>query len=388
MNILYLECNMGAAGDMLTAALWELVDNKKQALEDINKIGIPHTKISFEEKISCGVRGTHTSVIIDELQEGSVHAHDFHRRVDDIFTIINSLNLPDDIKSEALDVYKIIADAESLAHNTSVNMVHFHEVGMLDAVSDIVIAAYLIRQLNIDKIICSAINTGNGNVKCSHGILPVPTPATAHILKNIPYYKSDYNCELCTPTGAALIKKFVDYFGRMPLMEVEKIGCGIGTRELGAANCVRAFLGREIIDNTVSELLCNIDDMTAEQLSFAAEKIKEQGALDVSLEAIAMKKNRSGYLLRVLCGKNESEKFIKLIFKYTSSIGIRECICSRYVLDRQIKSVHTPYGNINVKYASGYGVTKCKIEYDDIKRTADDNEMTFCEAEKILKKYI
>lgn len=390
MKILYIECNMGVAGDMLMSALWDLVDNKEKQLNIINSIGLPYTTVSFNKVNSCQITGYHAQVMVDGEEEyaNSSHHHHIHRKLADVNDIIASLNVKDSVKDKAKEIYALIADAESKVHGETVSMVHFHEVGMLDAIADVVVCSYLIDLLKIDRIIASPINVGSGNVKCAHGILPVPAPATAQILNNIPYYKSDIKSELCTPTGAAILKSFASAFGEMPITEVTNIGYGFGTKKFEQVNCIRTFLGNCDKAAFVSELVCNVDDMTAEELGFASEVLLKNGALDVCVESVCMKKSRPGYIVRVMCSSDEKDKFIKLIFNHTSSIGIRENICSRYVLNRKIKTVNTPYGDIHIKYADGFGVYKAKIEFDDVSRLAKENDLSFREMNECLKAYI
>ena len=390
MKVLYIECNMGIAGDMLMSALWDLVDDKEKQLNIIHTMGLPYTTISFDKIESCQISGYHARVLVDGEEEGSnpSHHHHIHRKLADVNAIIASLNVNDNVKDKAKEIYALIADAESKVHGEPVSVVHFHEVGMLDAIADVVVCSYLIDLLEIDKIIASPVNVGSGSVKCAHGILPVPAPATAQILNHIPYYKSDIKCELCTPTGAAILKSFASGFGEMPIIEVTGIGYGFGSKEFEQANCVRAFLGSCDKAALVSELVCNVDDMTAEELGFASEMLLANGALDVCVESVCMKKSRPGYIIRIMCSSDETNKFIRLIFDYTSSIGIRENVCSRYVLNRTIKTVSTPYGDIQVKYSDGFGVHKAKIEFDDVSRLAKENDLSFRQMNECLKAYI
>lgn len=367
MKTLYLECNMGIAGDMLMSALWELVDDKDTVLEEINNISIPHTSVSFEKFTSCSISGFKANVLIDGEPEDDGSHHSFHRNLSDVKSVIDSLCVNENVKISSKAVYDIIAQAESKAHNESVEQIHFHEVGMLDAIADIVICNYLIDKLKIEKVITSPINAGNSTVKCAHGVFPVPAPATADILRFIPFYKSDIQSELCTPTGAALVKYHSSSFGNMPVMYTQKIGYGFGKKEFDIPNCVRAFLGEtEDDDNNVAELACNIDDMTPEDISSACDILMNNGALDVSTQPVMMKKGRYGFILKVICSEEIKRDMVKLIFRHTSTIGIREYICKRYVLSREVKSVSTPFGNVRVKYSNGYNCSKIKIESDDL----------------------
>lgn len=389
MRAIYIECNMGVAGDMLSSALWGIIDNKEKLKKQIDALNIPNTKIDFQNKTINGISGYISQVRVNGVEEGESH-HNHHRSINSINSIINSLNASDDIKSRIKSIYKIIADAESKVHNTDVELVHFHEVGALDAVADVAVCALLLKEIGADVIISSPINVGNGTVKCQHGILSVPAPATTEILKNIPYYKSnEIDSELCTPTGAAILKGYSHYFGKMPTIRVEKVSCGFGKKVFeNYQNCVRVFYGEIYNDNSVCELICNIDDMTAEEISYALRLFLKNGALDASAESLEMKKGRLGYIIRVLCKFEDKLKFVKLILNNTSTIGIRECLCERTILDRKIVTIDTDYGKIRVKISSGFEIEKHKIEYDDIARIADENGISFFEAEKILEKYV
>jgi uncharacterized protein (TIGR00299 family) protein len=222
-------------------------------------------------------------------------------------------------------------------------------------------------------------------VRCAHGILPVPAPATAYILKDVPIYGGGIKGELCTPTGAALLKHFATRFGDMPVMKTQAIGYGMGQKDFQTANCVRAMLG-ETTDKTdvVLELSCNVDDMTAESISFAMERLFEGGAHEVYTVPIGMKKSRPGTLIRVMCKEQDKEKIIGLLFKYTTTIGVREAVTHRYILNRKIETVQTPYGEVRRKVSSGYGVSRSKYEYEDLARIAKEQNISLDEVKKRL----
>lgn len=388
MKALYIECGMGISGDMFMSALWGLVENKSEILKKINSIGLPYTKISFSKKNENAVEGYSVNVLVDGEEE-SDYNHHISRNLSDINSIIENLNIDDNIKNNVKDLYSVLADAESKVHGKPVEMVHFHEVGMLDAIADFTVCSYLINEIGADIILSSPVNVGNGTVKCAHGILPVPAPATTEVLNNIPYYKSDFQTELCTPTGATLLKKYSNGFGNMPQITVEKVSCGFGKKSFeGCCNCVRIFYGELSSKDNVCELVCNVDDMTAEEISFAVEMFMNNGALDANVQSIVMKKGRGAYLIHVLCNIDDKKKFVELIFKHTSTIGIRENLCSRYILDRKIKDVETPYGKIKVKYSTGYNSEKVKIEYDDIVKIAKGNDLSFNETKEKLQKFL
>ena len=374
---------------MLTAALLELFDDCDEKIKKLNSFSIPGAVYEMSLTEKCGIKGTKVSVKIygeEENGEEHHHHHRHHTSFSDVENIIGNLTgLSDKVKSDALNVYRIIADAESKVHGVPVTDIHFHEVGTADAIADVVAVCYLIGELSPGKITASPVNTGSGTVKCAHGILPVPAPATAEILKGMTAYSGNIQSELCTPTGAALLKYFVSEFSPMPVMKITKIGYGMGSKDFETANCVRAIMG-ESEDETqkVAELSCSIDDMTAEDLSFAVGKLFEAGANDVYTYPVNMKKGRTGIMLSVVCSLDLKEKLIQTIFRYTSTIGMREAVYNRRVLDRIIRKEETPYGAVGKKISSGYGTVKEKYEYDDIAGIADELNLTLEEVRNKL----
>ena len=403
MKTLYIECNMGAAGDMLLASLAELTGDVKACEDLLNSLGIPDVTYKFEKSVKCGIEGTHAHVVVSGVEEDE-HMHDHHHEehhhehsheehththehehehhheehhhhhthMSDIENIINALNVSDKVKSDALAVYGLIAEAESKAHGKPVTDIHFHEVGTMDAVADIVGVCVLLEELSPDKIVVSPLATGFGQVKCAHGILPVPAPATASIIEGIPTYSGDVEGELLTPTGAALLKHFADGFGTRPVMAIEKTGYGMGRKDFPKANILRTFEGEsEGEGDKVIEFKFNVDDMTGEEIGYATGVLMDSGALDVFTTPVYMKKNRPGILFTVLVKPEEKEKFAKLIFENTTTIGIRYQAMDRYKLDRREEKVMTKFGEVSVKVSEGFGVTKAKPEYDDIAGIAD-----------------
>jgi len=342
---------MGAAGDMLMAALLELHDSPKEFLEKLNSIGIPGVFVTAEPSVKHGITGMHMKVEINGQEEHSgnehthhghnhdahmhnhndhthhEHTHDdhlhHHHGYHDIEHLISHLNVSDSVKTNALKAYKLIAEAESRAHGVPVNQIHFHEVGEMDAVADIVGVCMLIEDLAPDLILASPVNTGSGQVRCAHGILPVPAPATAHILQDVPIYNDQITGELCTPTGAALLKYFVKDFCKMPVISVNRHGYGMGKKDFERANCVRAYLGRigslDSVDEEVAELVCNLDDMTPEAIAFAQQILFDEGAMDVYTIPIGMKKGRAGVQFICMCRIEEKEKMLSLLFKHTTT---------------------------------------------------------------------
>ena len=469
---------MGAAGDMLMAALLELHDNPHDFIQRLGNIGIPNVTVNTVPSLKCGITGTHVTVKVggheeishdhhehhtnvhehgddhDHHEHGHSHDHHGHKHehhehvhngghsddnhghthhshnhehhdhhahthqheqkhdhshthshgdhehshenddhshgsYSNIEHMINHLNVSDSVKKNALGVYKLLAEAESRAHGVPVSQIHFHEVGEMDAVTDIVGVCMLIEELGPEKILCSPINVGSGYVRCSHGILPVPAPATATILKGVPTYSDQIKGELCTPTGAAILKHFASDYCTMPMITVSGIGYGMGKKDFAKANCVRAFIGESTntdgISESVAELICNLDDMTAEAIAYAQQLLLDEGALDVYTAPIGMKKGRAGLSLTCMCRSEEKEKMLTLIFKHTTTLGVREYVSRRYALQKKHSEVQTKFGYVKVKTSYGFGVEKSKPEYEDIARIARENNLSIQEVLETLQ---
>ncbi|MBQ9823174.1 MAG: nickel pincer cofactor biosynthesis protein LarC [Solobacterium sp.] len=438
MKILYIECNMGAAGDMLMGALSELAD-QAAFIEKMNALNIPGMTLSASESFKCGIKGTHMSVVIDgeeEVSEDIPHEHHHHDHEDhdhehhhdhdedhehhhhdhedhdhehhhqhehdedhehhhdhehahhhhdhehghhhhhhhtslaDIEKMVSEFNVSDQVKADVLAVYRLIAEAESNVHNEPVEQIHFHEVGSIDAVTDVTGVCVLMEMIGADKVVVSPVATGSGFVRCAHGILPVPAPATEYLLRGIPSYAGREKGELCTPTGAALLKHFGDVYEERPVMSVEKTGYGMGTKDFAEANCVRAFLGETKEETGVKELVCNLDDESPEAIGFAMEELFAAGALDVYITPVQMKKNRPGVVFTCMCRAADKEKMMELMFRHLTTLGIREYTCERHALRRSSETLATAYGDVRLKRSEGYGVIREKLEYEDLARIA------------------
>ena len=422
MRTLYLDCSMGAAGDMLSAALLELLPEEEQRdfVEELNRLGIPKVCFRPEPSVKCGISGTHMTVLIDGAEEevhdhvhthehdhehehehDHVHEHDHahehehshehehdhahehehshghghsHNNMAGIAHVLKDhMALPEEIRKDVLEVYRLIAEAESHAHGMPVDQIHFHEVGNMDAVADVTAVCMLMHRLHPDRVIASPVNTGTGHVHCAHGLMPVPAPATAFLLQGIPVYDNGIASELCTPTGAALLKHFVDEFGPKPVMVIEKTGYGMGKKDFEAANCVRAMLGemqdtsdRFRANDEIIMLSCNVDDMTAEEIGFAFDRLLEAGAADVFTIPVTMKKNRPGVLIEVIAGPEKKNALVEALFRYTTTIGIREARMDRYILERRTETVRAGEDTVRVKVSAGFGAKRSKYEYDDL----------------------
>ena len=382
MKTLYLDCSMGAAGDMLAAALLELLPDRQAFISRMNGLGLPGVAVSAEPCVKCGITGTHFHVAVHGAEEDEhLHEHGHHHSgLTDVEQIIGRLPIPTMVKLDVLAVYRQIAQAESHVHGVPMEHIHFHEVGSLDAVADITAVCLLMQELDPDQVVASAVHVGSGTVRCAHGILPVPAPATACLLRDIPTYGGQIAGELCTPTGAALLKHFVTKFGPQPPMQVQAIGYGMGRKVFPQANCLRAMLGStEQFGDRVLELRCNLDDMTGEELGFAQEQLMEAGALDVFTTAIGMKKGRPGILLTLLCREADREKMVQCLFRHTTTLGIRETLCQRHTLTRRTEQVQTPWGPVRRKVSTGEGVHREKYEYEDLARLAKEHGVSLRE---------
>lgn len=299
---------------------------------------------------------------------------------------MDHMDLPEKVAQDVMHVYELIAEAESHAHGAPVTDIHFHEVGTMDAIADITAVCMLMNEIAPDQVVVSPVHVGSGHVRCAHGVLPVPAPATAFILQGVPTYGGSVAGELCTPTGAALLKHFASRFGDMPVMAVQAIGYGMGKKDFPRANCVRAMLGETASQtDAVTELSCNIDDMTAEDIGFAMERLFEGGALEVYTVPVGMKKNRPGTLLSVLCRPEDETAMVTLLYRHTSTIGIRKTTASRFVLDRKISSVSTPCGDVRIKTSSGYGVERKKYEYEDLARIAKEKSLSLSQVREMIR---
>lgn len=395
MRTLFLDCGMGAAGDMLTAALVELFPNPDKIVEELNALGVPGVRYEREITQKCGITGTHMHVYVGQTEEDEhmhhhhdhSHEHHHHSGMHEIEHWISHIQANAAVKENIRGVYTRIAQAESHVHGVEMENIHFHEVGTLDAVADVTAVCYLMDRLGNPAVYATPVHVGSGHVYCAHGILPVPAPATAEILRGIPIYGGQIQGELCTPTGAALLKQFVKSFGDMPIMTPEAVGYGMGKKDFAMANCVRAVLGSTgSSGDSILELSCNLDDMTGEDLGFAMEQLLNAGAPDVFTTPISMKKNRPGVMLTVLCREDQKDEMVQLLFRHTTTIGIREMPHKRYTLTRRAETVSTPYGDISCKISEGYGTSRCKPEYEDIAKAARESGVPLSQIREAIRK--
>ena len=386
MKTLYLDCGMGAAGDMLTAALLELHPEPEGFLRRLNAALPEEITVSAAPDEKCGLRGTHVSVVIEGDEEGEAeHHHHHHTDISEIRARIAALEVPGAVRDDVAAVYDAIAEAESAVHGHPVENIHLHELGSWDALSDVLAVCWLIYELKPDRILASPVHVGSGMVRCAHGLLPVPAPATERLLRGIPLYSGEIRGELCTPTGAALLRHFVQSFGPMPVLRVEKSGFGTGKKDFEAANGLRALWGESGQDgDRVLELACNLDDMSGEEIGFAMEQLFKAGALDVYTTPIGMKKSRPGILLTCMCRAEQRDEMLRLLFRHTTTLGVREYACARYTLQRSMREEETEYGPVRVKRAEGWGTVREKAEFEDLARIAREQGISLREARELM----
>lgn len=376
MKTLYIECNMGVSGDMVVGALLDLLDDsqRQDAVAVIKSLAIQGADINVKKSQKMGITGTKFDVII------SSHSQHCHRTMDEIMALIDGYTAIDEkTKADAKKIYRLIAKAESEVHGVDVAQIHLHEIGMTDAIIDITAACYLINLLGA-KVIATPITTGFGSVKTAHGILSVPAPATALLLKDIPMNSGDIEGELATPTGVAILKYYASEFTRTNDMTVSSVGVGLGTKDFDRPNCLRAFLSKDDNTQSVIELRCQIDDMTGEEMGFAIEKLLSVGALDAYVKPIVMKKSRPAMELTVITAPEDSDSMAKQIFKHTTTIGIRKIQCRRYAMNREIQEQN----QIHIKRSSYGNITKEKPEFDDLAKIANEKDISIFEAKKLM----
>lgn len=385
MKILYYDCFCGISGDMNLAALIDLGVPKEYLMEELSKINLnSEYEMKIERSVKLGITGTRVDVKLNksshsEEEHGHDHQH-HHRKLKDIEKIINSSHLSDKVKNISLDMFMKIAEAEAKIHGKSLYEVHFHEVGAIDSIVDLVGAAICIDYLKVDRIIASPVQVGGGFVKCSHGIMPVPAPATTEILKNIPVSTGIVQFETTTPTGAAILAVNVEEFTSKIDFSIEKTGYGIGHRDLEIPNVLRVYLGEQERSEKVEEqyiLETNIDDMNPELYEYVQERLFEVGALDVFKTPIYMKKGRPGIKLSVLTSEKGEKDVLDVIFEETTSIGVRKHKVEKIMLNRDFSKVKTEYGDMTIKKSYYKGkLVKYKPEYEECKAIAKEKNIS------------
>jgi uncharacterized protein (TIGR00299 family) protein len=368
MQIAYVDCVAGASGDMLLAALIDLGLPLDQLNQRLSLLNLPGFDLETKEIQKNHLRATHLSVkVTDDKSE---------RKVPEIVGIIQESELPDPIKFQAIGMIERLGKTEAQIHGRKLNDVHLHELGGIDTIVDIVGFILGLELLEIEELIVSPLPLGRGFVETAHGKIPIPAPATMELLKGYPVYNLEIENELVTPTGAVLLTSLASQFGAFPLMKLEKIGYGAGTRDLPIPNVIRIFLGEKEDDHPSQTdrlmlLETNIDDLNPEIYEYLMDQLFSAGALDVSLFPIHMKKNRPGIMLQVLSPKEKASPIKQVIYEETSTLGIRQQLIERECLKRRFETVETIYGPIQMKVADlGGGQIKVSPEYEDCKKLA------------------
>lgn len=377
MKIAYFDCFAGASGDMLLGALMDsglAVDRLKSELD---KLSLHHYDLRHEKVVKKGIGGSRAVVIIDQD-----HHQQHHRHLVDITEIIEKSGLSSSVKTKSIQVFTRLAEAEARVHRTTVEHIHFHEVGAMDAIIDVVGTVAGLELLGIDTVYCSPLHVGTGFVECAHGTLPVPAPATAELIEGQPIYSTGVEGELLTPTGAAILTTLASGFGPMPAMSVIAWGYGAGTSEHSIPNLLRVAVGethaevRGYVMEQTAVIETNIDDMTPQIYDYLIQGLLDQGAMDVFLAQVQMKKNRPGTLVTVICKPEMVGQMSDYLMRETTTIGLRWRIDNRIMAQRTIKEVRTPYGNVHIKIAgTGDKITNIAPEYEDCKRIARERNI-------------
>jgi pyridinium-3,5-bisthiocarboxylic acid mononucleotide nickel chelatase len=371
MKIAYFDCFSGISGDMTLGALVDAGCNLAEMETHLRRLPVPGWKISAEKVVRRGFRATQVKVESSDPQR--------HRALSEILKLIERAGLLLPIAEKASRIFRRLGEAEALVHGVPIDKVHFHEVGAVDAIVDIVGAAAGFEQLGIEEFFCSALNVGGGRVNTQHGNLPVPAPATAELLRGAPTYSNGIQRELVTPTGAAIVASLASQFGPQPEMTVAAIGLGAGSAELAEQpNVLRLFVGESAarrddatLDEDLLVLEANLDDMSPQVYGYFAERALEAGALDVFSIPVQMKKNRPGQLVTVLCKPADREKLSDLLFRETTTLGVRQSSVKRRTLQREIIAVETSLGSIRMKVARLNGhILNVAPEYEDCQKIA------------------
>lgn len=379
MKFAYLDCSSGISGDMFLAALLDAGVPAKSLMEELKKISLGF----YEFKRTRAVRGGLVGARV-EIRGAGKHPE---RHLSHIEKLIGESALSESVKGRSLEIFRRLAEVEGKLHNQPPEEVHFHEVGALDAIIDVVGACAGLELAEISELVASPLNLGGGRVEAAHGSLPVPAPATAELLKGLPVYSSGVEAELVTPTGAAIVSSLAASFGPFPAMKVERIGYGAGERDIpGHPNLARLFVGaREGAekaragapgDEVVSVIEANLDDMSPQLYGYLADRALAAGALDVTCTPAQMKKNRPGMRVSILAAPEAGDALARLLFEQTTTLGVRIYEARRKVLERRVVTVDTPYGPVNVKLAWLDGkVVNAAPEYDDCQRVATEKNV-------------
>jgi uncharacterized protein (TIGR00299 family) protein len=400
---LYLDCFAGASGDMLVGAMLDCGLDFETLRSELLKLGVEGYELSLKRVDCSGI----SAAKFDVHLTGEAHSHDHehhrhhehhheHRSLTEIKRIISSSNLNEQVKQRAQAIFQRIGEAESKIHDIPIEAVHFHEVGAIDSIVDIVASGVAFDALKIERIVSSPLHVGSGAFQCAHGTYPVPGPATAELLRGVPIYSKDIEGELVTPTGAAIISTLAESYGPMPMMRIEKIGYGAGTRDYPKfPNALRAIIGETEEDadsapTTVTVIEASIDDLNPQVFGYLMEKALEAGALDIFYTPAQMKKNRPGVLMTLLCKPPDRERMCDLIFRETTTLGVRYRYERREILTREFVTVETEYGPIRIKVSRARDgrVMNVSPEFEDCRVAAEKSGVGLRDAQTAaLKAY-
>ncbi|MDQ7781748.1 MAG: nickel pincer cofactor biosynthesis protein LarC [Desulfomonilaceae bacterium] len=388
MRTAYFDCFAGAAGDMILGALMDAGLALDTLKEEIAKLRLGRYDLRVEKVVKRGIGGSQAVITIDQD-----HHHHHHRHLHHIEEIIGTSELAAAVKERSIRIFRRLAEAEAKVHRTTIDKIHFHEVGAVDAIIDVVGSVAGLAAMGIEEIFCSPLHVGSGTIQCAHGILPVPAPATAELIKGKPVYSTGVEGELLTPTAAAILTTLASGFGPMPAMTVETIGYGAGTSDPSIPNVLRVAIGNRdeatgVLDGErVAVLETNIDDMNPQLYDYLIEQMLGMGALDVFLVPIQMKKNRPGTMLCVICRPELLNPFAEFLIRETTSIGLRWRIDDRLKAARTIKEVPTKFGPVRFKVAHlGTDTVNVVPEYEDCKRVALEQKIPLKEVMEDLRR--
>jgi len=375
MKVAYFDCFSGISGDMTLGALLDAGCPLELLRERLRSLPVPGWEISAEKVWKNGMAATHVRVKTEDTQT--------HRSLSTILGILEKSSLEQRVKERASRIFRKLGEAEAAVHDVPIEKIHFHEVGAVDAIVDIVGACIGFQELGFEKFACSALNVGGGTAKMAHGVLPVPAPATARLLVGKPTYSNGVQKELVTPTGAAIVATLCEHFGPQPAMKVSAIGYGAGTLELeNQPNVLRIMAGElaeksnETHDGTIRVLEANLDDMNPQIFGYLLEKALAAGALDVFATPVQMKKNRPGMLVTVLCKPEDEGRFQEMLFAETTTLGVRSHLVERRALPREVVKVMTRFGEVRVKLSRSQGqVLHASPEFDDCRKLAEEKNV-------------
>jgi uncharacterized protein (TIGR00299 family) protein len=400
MKILYYDCFAGISGDMNLGAMIDLGVDPDALINELKKLNVSGFELKISRQKRNAIEGTKVDVLLSahshthshdhthghDVKKGDHHGHAAHRNLTDIRDIIAASELSDIVKNNSIRIFERIAEAEAKVHGTTIDKIHFHEVGAVDSIVDVVGAAICFDFLGVDKIIASPVELGSGFVKCQHGLIPVPAPATLEILKNIPVKIGGVPHEATTPTGAAILAAMADEFSSNMNLSIDKIGIGVGTRDVEIPNILRVMLCHDnkvtagCVEEKAIVFETNIDDMNPEFYEYVMDRLLESGARDVFLIPVIMKKSRPGNLLKVLCSVDDQDAVLKVLLKETTTLGVRRYPVDKICLEREFKKVVTKYGVFTIKVGILDGkAIKSKPEYEECRRAAAEHDVAIQE---------